>query len=71
MEWQPIQTAPKDGSRLLMLRVPPSIPYPGYQSVVIGRFDDVKGNFKIEAIGQTSRNFREEFFDGWMPLPSR
>lgn len=65
MQWQPIETAPKDGTKCLFLTPIPEIGSPAYYMndgrVFTGRFTNI-GNFDLE--GCYTRNPI-----AWMPLP--
>jgi hypothetical protein len=59
MEWQPIATAPNDGTVILAYRY-----QPGSLSWIVIRFDRIKNawiNYYVE---------KEEFPTHWMPLPA-
>ena len=67
-EWQPIETAPRDGTRILLCRVSLTTRELS-KAVVIGHFLGLRPyarNWSVES----SQYLREESLGGWMPLPS-
>lgn len=72
MNWQPIDTAPKDGTEILGVFVP-SGPYEPDFSILrwdgkdwVGLCD---GEMSIRAQGDFGTDYHEPFCTHWMPLP--
>jgi len=65
--WQPIETAPKDGTAILIYEPPPNWPTEkvGVVYVVVWESDYVKA--WVEADGERYRTFDDSTH--WMPLP--
>ncbi|AHD10043.1 DUF551 domain-containing protein [Phaeobacter gallaeciensis] len=72
MDWQPIETAPKDGTEILAVYVPSGKFSPDFSIVEwdgkswVGKCD---GYRSIEAQSDFHTNYHEPFLTHWMPLP--
>jgi hypothetical protein len=69
MTWQPIKTAPKDGTRILAVKVPFLVTiawwFPDYQKWMTTDAEDYPDNASWDTVVADM----EYFPDYWMPLP--
>lgn len=72
MKWQPIETAPKDGTEIIGVYVPTG-PYDADYSIIewdgkywVGKCDGYRA---IEAQSDFRTEFHTPFVTHWMPLP--
>lgn len=63
MEWQPIETAPKDGTRILLVT---SSGRP--RRIFMGSYTD-KGSWWPWRVDQTNYHINQSDLTHWMPLP--
>lgn len=72
-EWQPIETAPKDGRRVLLCRrVAANWQMRNPRPIVIGHWVDTASGRYWAVEGHSGGLFSaDDDIDGWMPLPEQ
>lgn len=70
-EWQPIETAPRDGTRVLLLRPQKQSGPTLVKNPVIGSWNTKRGAAGYWALEVTANNYavRDGELSAWQPLP--
>ena len=72
MEWQPIETAPKDGWFMAHVKLSMGINVPGGVVTACHYSDNFGGEYQVYRLVNHRHHggfYIAQCFDGWMPLP--
>jgi len=70
MTWQPIETAPKDGTEVLLWEKHTYVPVVGLYRVQAGKWRASQEHYDVDGDGCVVDTLCQEYITHWMPLPA-
>ncbi len=70
MKWQPIETAPKDGTYVLLSEKYRYVPVVGYYSIQSRRWRASQEHYDVDGDGYIVDTLCQELITHWMPAPA-
>ncbi|MDE2103252.1 MAG: hypothetical protein KGL39_38760 [Patescibacteria group bacterium] len=68
-EWQPIETAPKDGTKILVYTIHGDIEISEWYTVNRYHYEPVEGDLYRRIEAKRTGGWNSNNFEWWMPLP--
>ncbi len=70
MQWQPKETAPKDGTKFLAFTSFGEVEIGSWFEMYTDKYDEVDGGLYVKRREKFADGWDCNYFDWWMPLPA-